>query len=73
MITVVEKYRGVEILRDDSSVRIVSDIGTELAQPIVRYHAFPKGIKVTAQSIEAVRKLIDDALDVPPDSPAKNQ
>jgi len=66
VVSVVEKYRGVEILRDDPSLRIFDDLA-ELAQPIVRFHAFPKGVKVAADSIEAVRLLIDEALDVPPD------
>ncbi len=67
MVTVVENYRGVEILRDDPSLRGGYGDLAELARPIVRFHAFPKGIKVVADSIESVRLQIDAALDVPPE------
>lgn len=71
MVTVVDKYRGVEILREEPTARGAASVGAELAQPIVRFHAFPNGIRVAAQSIEAVKQLIDDTLDAPPDPPAK--
>jgi hypothetical protein len=67
VISVVEKYRGVEILRDEPLPSRPAGIESALAQPIVRYHAIPDGLKVSAQSLEAVRQQIDDVLDAPPD------
>jgi len=64
VVTVVEFYRGVSVLRDDAAVR-VSDATLDIAQSIVRFHAFPRGVKMSGQSIEAVRDLIDHALDAP--------
>jgi len=65
LISVIEKYRGVDILRD-SSPPMLSD-NAEIAPQIVRLHALPNGIKVSAESVEAVRAEIDKVLDAPPD------
>jgi len=43
----------------------------ELAPRLVRFHAMPNGLKVAAQSIEAVRIEIDTILDAPPDPPVR--
>jgi hypothetical protein len=68
MITVVEKYRGAEILRNDLSIKMPSD-DAALASSIVRFHAIPTGIRVTSHSIEAIRLEINKVLDAPDAAP----
>ena len=64
MISVIETYRNVQIIRDSSSAMNTRNVPADLV-PLVHFHATPKGIKVTAHSIEAVRAEIDKVLDAP--------
>ncbi len=66
LITIVETYRGIEILRAVSSAVNTANISADLAPPLVQFHAMmPDGSRLVAQSIEAVRILIDGALGSP--------
>gem|GEM_PF-5803418 len=64
MISVIEKYRDVQIIRGSSPAM---NTNAAAGQAPVHFHAMPNGIKVVAQSIEAVRAEIDKVLDAPPD------
>lgn len=65
MISIAEKYRGVDVYRDSGTNMISRSDDAEFVQPLVRFHAFPKGTKVAAVSIEEVRRQIDDVLALP--------
>ncbi|HEY3969624.1 MAG TPA: hypothetical protein VGM05_34045 [Planctomycetaceae bacterium] len=58
----------MNILRDSGSAAVKLGDESQMSQLLPRYHASPNGVKVSAASIEEVRRLIDDALAVP-DSP----
>ena len=62
MVTVVARHRGVDILRDDPTIR-----GTSSILAVVTFHAFLRDGKVSSDSIEGVRLLIDAALDALPE------
>jgi hypothetical protein len=70
LISVIETYRGVQIVRDSSSAMNTKNVAADFA-PLVRFHALPNGIKVAAQSADGVRAEIDKVLDAPPDPPSK--
>jgi|GEM_PF-4470212 len=62
MVTVVASYRGVDILRDDPTIRGMSSI---LA--VVTFHALLRNGRVSSDSVEGVQLLIDAALDALPE------
>jgi hypothetical protein len=65
LVTVVEKYRGVRIIRDSPSALNTASVNAEVTSLRAVFRTIAKG----AQSVEAVQAEIDKMLDTPPDPP----